>query len=346
MNNRTYSHLNDEDRYTIQIRYKDKVSIRMIAKELKKSPSTISREIKRNGKANLPSISYKRQNINSFYYSANQAIIKTKKRKSSYHLSHKYNYFYQELAYNSDSRKSIYHNYADVLKKDKFKLLNKPTLRTIYNWINDNPIKFSALIRKKNKKYNYKKATIPKEVVRKNIAMRNEIFNIQFNNYNHEPGHLEADLIEGSNHKSHVLTLVDRSTMLFFSRKVISKKASHVNHESSNILNEIKFDYNINIKSLTTDNGSEFIYSEVIEKAYNIQWYYCTPYSSWQRALNERLNRDFRRIYPKGTNFNNVSISDVKNVENYVNSLRRIRFNHLTSKEYIKISFPHSQQMI
>lgn len=346
MNNIRYSHLNDEDRYTIQIRYKDKVSIRAIAKELRKSPSTISREIKRNGKRNLPAVSYKRQNINPFYYSAKQAIIKSQKRKTSYHLSHKYNYFYEELAYNSDSQKSIYHNYADILKKDEFKSLNKPTLRTIYNWINDNPIKFSSLIRKKSKKKNYEKTIIPKEVPRKNIAMRNEIFNIDFNNYDHEIGHLEADLIEGANHKSHILTLVDRSSMLFFSRKVLSKKARHVNRELRNILNEIKFEYNINIKSLTTDNGSEFMYSEVIEKAYDIQWYYCDPYSSWQRALNERLNRDFRRIYPKGTNFNNVSASDVKNVENYVNSLRRIRFNHLTSKEYIKIAFNDSSQML
>ena len=79
---------------------------------------------------------------------------------------------------------------------------------------------------KKKRKSNYKKNIIPKEIVRKNIAMRNETFNINFNDYNHELGHLEADLIEGVNHKSHVLTVIDRASMLFFLAKLFLRKLS------------------------------------------------------------------------------------------------------------------------
>ncbi len=54
-----------------------------------------------------------------------------------------------------------------------------------------------------------------------------------------------------------------------------------------------------NIQSITSDNGTEFTFSAVIENCYDLKWYYCDPYRSGQRGQNERLNRDLRTFFPK-----------------------------------------------
>lgn len=93
-------------------------------------------------------------------------------------------------------------------------------------------------------------------------------------------------------------------------------------------------------KSITVDNGSEFSDVQGIEKSTfggkRVAVYYCHPYCSSERGTNERLNREIRRLLPKGTDFSKVSIENVQAVEDWVNNYPREVLGYKTSAELFK----------
>ena len=58
--------------------------------------------------------------------------------------------------------------------------------------------------------------------------------------------------------------------------------------------------FNNVFKSITADNGSEFVALAKLEEKYGVKAYFAHPYSSWERSQNERHNRIFYRYAPKG----------------------------------------------
>ena len=85
-------------------------------------------------------------------------------------------------------------------------------------------------------------------------------------------------------------------------------------------------------KTITVDNGSEFSdfvgLEKSIYKGRRTSVYYCHPYTSCERGSNERLNREIRRIFPKGTDFTKVSEERVKACEDWVNAYPREIFGY------------------
>lgn len=80
-------------------------------------------------------------------------------------------------------------------------------------------------------------------------------------------------------------------------------------------------------RSITFDNGMEFADTEALEHSRNgrrrTKVYYCHPYSSYERGSNENQNLLIRRIYPKGTDFSQLTDADVKRLEDWINSYPR-----------------------
>jgi len=77
-------------------------------------------------------------------------------------------------------------------------------------------------------------------------------------------------------------------------------------------------------KSITADNGSEFLDSEAIKKAAKCdEVYYAHPYSSWERGSNENGNRILRRFIPKGTDIGKLTHSELQRIEDWVNNYPR-----------------------
>ena len=59
----------------------------------------------------------------------------------------------------------------------------------------------------------------------------------------------------------------------------------------------------------------------MIEKIFkNLTVYFCDPYCPYQKGTNERGNRDFRKYYPKGSNFDLISPEEVKEAQRKINS--------------------------
>ena len=91
-------------------------------------------------------------------------------------------------------------------------------------------------------------------------------------------------------------------------------------------------------KTITVDNGSEFADTDGMEnssygKGVRTKIFYCHPYSSYERGTNERLNREIRRLLPKGTNLSHVSDTEVKRVQDWVNAYPREVLGYATSEE-------------
>ena len=117
------------------------------------------------------------------------------------------------------------------------------------------------------------------------------------------PGHWEGDLLTGAN-DTHIATLIERHsrfTMLIkLPRKdtttVVAALAKHVRK----LPEELR-------RSLTWDQGKEMHAHKRFTVATNVQVYFCDPRSPWQRGSNENTNGLVRQYLPRGTNFSRIS---------------------------------------
>ncbi len=133
------------------------------------------------------------------------------------------------------------------------------------------------------------------------------------------PGHWEGDLIYGSNN-SFIATLVERHTRYVMLAKVSGKETEVVINalikQANKLPNEL-------YKSLTWDRGSEMADHQRFTLDTDIQVYFCDPSSPWQRGSNENTNRLLRQYFPKGTNLSVHSQAKLNAVARQLNERPR-----------------------
>lgn len=135
-------------------------------------------------------------------------------------------------------------------------------------------------------------------------------------------GHWEMDCVIGCSSYT-LLVLTERKTR----KEIILRMQNKTTKSVVNALNTLEKQYGKNFsnifKSITVDNGVEFSDCEGMEKSIfggtRTSFYYCHPYTSCERGSNERINRDIRKIFPKGTDFSKVSDKQVQHCEEWVN---------------------------
>jgi IS30 family transposase len=134
-----------------------------------------------------------------------------------------------------------------------------------------------------------------------NIRERSEEANLRT-----EPGHLEIDcIVSCRSGKGALANIVDRFTREAFILYVDNLEAETVRKEVVKKLLTLPVG---SIKSITLDNGTEFSDFFILEKIFTgLRLYWCDPYKPQQRGTVERSNRNFRRFFPKGTDFSKVS---------------------------------------
>lgn len=149
-------------------------------------------------------------------------------------------------------------------------------------------------------------------------------------------GHWEMDCVCGKT-KTSLLVLSERLTRKEIIFKMENQKSVSV-IKCLNIL-ERRFGKHFRkiFKTITMDNGSEFMDYKGIEKSIykgkRTTTYYCHPYCSSERGTNERLNREIRRLIPKGSDLSKLSVREIQHVEDWVNNYPREIFNYATSAE-------------
>lgn len=144
------------------------------------------------------------------------------------------------------------------------------------------------------------------------------------------PGHWESDLIIGSDRKSAIGTIVERTTRFTLIVPLKNRTAKEVRKAFSRELK--KFPKELT-KSLTHDNGLEMAQHNLFTKQTDIQVFFCHPYSSWERGTNENTNGLIRDFWPKGTDFNDLSKYQIKKVQKLLNERPRKVLNWRTPAE-------------
>ena len=148
-------------------------------------------------------------------------------------------------------------------------------------------------------------------------------------------GHWEMDCVCGSS-LSTLLVLTERLTRKEIIIKMPNQKMESVIHS----LNALEYKYGKLFrkvfKTITVDNGKEFADFEALEMSRNkkckrTKLYYCHPFSSYERGTNERINREIRRLIPKGSDISKYSAEDIQHVEDWVNNYPREIFGFDTS---------------
>ena len=143
------------------------------------------------------------------------------------------------------------------------------------------------------------------------------------------PGHWEGDLISGSNN-THIATLVERQTRYVMLAKVKTKETetviSALIKQSQKLPNEL-------YKSLTWDRGSELAGHQRFTLATDIKVYFCDPQSPWQRGSNENTNRLLREYFPKGTDLSVHSQAKLNAVARQLNERPRKTLGYETPAE-------------
>jgi len=140
------------------------------------------------------------------------------------------------------------------------------------------------------------------------------------------PGHWEGDLLCGS-HNSQVITLVERQTRYVMLVKVTRKDSETV--VNALIQHAMKLPQEL-YKSLTWDRGSELAEHKRFKLATDIQVFFCDPRNPWQRGSNENTNGLLRQYFPKGLDLSNFSQGQLDAVANRLNERPRKTLNYET----------------
>ena len=133
------------------------------------------------------------------------------------------------------------------------------------------------------------------------------------------PGHWEGDLITGSKN-SHIATLVERHTRYVMLVKVANKDTHTV---VSALIKQAKKLPTELYKSLTWDRGKELSAHKQFTLATDIDVYFCDPQSPWQRGSNENTNGLLRQYFPKGTDLSVYSQAELNKVARQLNERPR-----------------------
>jgi IS30 family transposase len=143
------------------------------------------------------------------------------------------------------------------------------------------------------------------------------------------PGHWEGDLLSGSSN-SYIATLVERHTRYVMLAKVTNKDTQTV---VSALIKQAKKLPNELYKSLTWDRGKELADHRRFTLATNIDVYFCDPQSPWQRGSNENTNGLLRQYFPKGTDLSVYSQAQLNKAARQLNERPRETLGYQTPAE-------------
>ena len=145
-------------------------------------------------------------------------------------------------------------------------------------------------------------------------------------------GDFEIDTITGKNRKGAVMTINDRCTQIVLIRKLKGKEAGPLAEMAIDALEP----YKDMIHTITADNGKEFTRHKDIAGRLGIQFFFATPYHSWDRGANENMNGLARQYIPKGSDLDLYSEEYIAEVEWKLNHRPRKSLGFLTHLEYFK----------
>ena len=326
MQNKRYTRLADQERESISRGLAQHKSIRQLARELNRSPSTISREIRRNkGKSGYRAFSASRRakaaassrkrgkrKIEKQEGLLSYVMEKLQRECSPQEISKRLKI---EYAWDMDmqvSHEAIY-QYIYVLPRGELKQLLIKGLRQERKHRRAQKRGDTAETRGKIANM-LSIEERPAEVAERSV-----------------PGHWEGDLILGEYKRSALGTLVERTTRYTILVPLGEHKdAASVREAYAEAFKSLPVELK---KSLTYDQGKEMSEHEQFTIDTGIQVYFAHPGSPWERGTNENTNGLIRQYFPKGTDFTQVSKEEILEVQRKLNDRPRRAIGYLKPHE-------------
>ena len=150
-------------------------------------------------------------------------------------------------------------------------------------------------------------------------------------------GHWEGDLVVGKQGTRTVLfTLTERMTRQEIIVKLPNKETKTIARALDKIERRYGGKFYKTFKSITFDNGVEFMGYKGLEKSCirkkeRTKVYYAHPYCSGERGTNENNNRLIRRFIPKGEDMTKIKVSKIQEIEDWINNYPRAMFDYKSS---------------
>lgn len=303
-----YHHLTSEQRYTIDVLLQQKKSRKEIATTIGVSQSTLCREIKRNGG--------------------------------------KYSYHHKQAQTRADGRKRRLQNYRSLttgirafIRKQMTEEQWSPAqivgylrrqgeksvcVETVYTYIRKDKANGGELW--KHCRHRLKHLKRPVSAPYKAVPDRTMIDERPAGWDGSTPGDFEMDTIIGKDGKGAIVTLVERNTNFILARKLPDGKNAK---ELARTVILLLLPYIGKIRSITTDNGSEFAGHKTIAQWLRTKIFFAHPYASWEKGCIEYHNKLIRQYIPKGADFNAVSDLLLKDIVAKINRRPRekLRFS-------------------
>ena len=127
-------------------------------------------------------------------------------------------------------------------------------------------------------------------------------------------GDWEADTVMGKQGGACLVTLVDRKSRLLICRKLNQKSSKELAAVVTAALQGHP------VETITPDRGSEFLcHEQITERLGGVQFYFALPHHPWQRGTNENTNGLLREFFPKGCDLTDVSPAMIQAVEDELN---------------------------
>ena len=326
-----YKHFTIEEREHIQKGLWEKRSIRSIAKELRRSPASVSREIRRNLPPErflyTPRLAHEKALANRKKRGREERLKnerirryvkkKLKKRWSPEQIAGRIEKHLKETI----SHEAIYqYIYAQIHRHG-------------YGYLKPGAEDLRPYLRRRKKRRTKKGSRRCQRVLKPKgasikdrppvVAERSRV------------GDWEGDTIASRDQKPGINTLVERITGLVLISKLSAKTSEATTKAVTARLKKLPPEIK---HTLTVDNGSENADWKTIEKHTGVKCYYANPYHSWERGTNENTNGLIRDYFPKKTDFTRISDEDIAFVEHELNTRPRKRLNYLTPLEAMSVA--------
>lgn len=318
-----YTHFSVEERERIQRGLWEKRSIRWIAGTLKRSPSSVAREVNRNfpllHRRYTPRLAHER------------ALVKRRLRGRTLRLKNE-----RIRSYVVEHLKERWspEQIAGRMERDKVGRISPEAIyQFIYAQLSYGKPKkgcedFRSFLRHKRKRRVPHGARRCQRVLRPrgaSIDTRPEVVERKG-----RIGDWEGDTVESGNHKPGINTALERKTGIVRITKLAGKTSADTVAALEKRFGGMPAHAK---KTLTLDNGPENSDWQEIEEALGIRCFFAHPYHSWERGANENVNGLIRDYFPKKTDFTLIPDAELEQVEYALNARPRKRHNWRTPLE-------------
>lgn len=146
-----------------------------------------------------------------------------------------------------------------------------------------------------------------------------------------EFGHWEMDTIVSATDRHCVVTLVERASGCVLLGKLRSRTVAATNRRVLQLIRSHRHLF----KTITVDNGTEFHGYKMIEDATGIEFYFATPYHSWERGTNENTNGLIRQYIPKRKSMKHITQKRCEEIASRLNHRPRKRHSYFSPVEVL-----------